>query len=362
MKRYSSKIGIRKNLLPCTLAVLLCVPVLFTGCKNGGAQFRRFLRGTANSIGGSKGPSKSSKSGPEVQALAEKNSIKQCPAETVLRGAAFPKGIAQWCERKGKEGVSIKHGPYKRWHKNGNLRSEGMYDQNKLAGVIKEYSKDGRLKEQTSYAAGEKHGASVVWNKKGAKTMSGSYQNGKKSGKFAFWDKSGRMKEKGSFLNDLKHGVWTIYHRNSRIRSQTTWAQGHKNGKEIIHSRDGIVTSQKSYREDLPHGPWILYHRSGEKKSEGTYVAGQRNGLWFEYDRDGSMRRTMTFKNGAVVRQDSQYAQRKNRRHSRRRRSRFGSGDILGSDPPIRNTPRIVAVPTPDKPQPVNKGNGWAPL
>lgn len=342
--------------------VALCLPTVFSGCKGGGEEFRRVLRGAAHSVGRSKTDVTSKQSPKDKKAavaLANKNSIKKCPKGAKLRGAPFPQGTSQWCEATSQDGKPLKHGQLRQWHKNGNLKVEATYQQGQFVGKMRKWFKNGRLSEETSYAEGERHGPSTIWNKDGSKKLQGNFRNGKKYGKFNYWAKGGRQKESGGYVDDLKYGTWTDYHRTGHVRSRVTWAEGKKNGPAVLYSRDGIIVSNESYQDDLPHGKWVTYYKkTGQMKSEGAYANGQRHGQWITYDRHGQVRKMMVYEKGAVVQQQGQYATASSRRR-RKRYTKFGTSDILGAPPPIRRQAPAPLRPTPDKPQPVEKGSGW---
>jgi antitoxin component YwqK of YwqJK toxin-antitoxin module len=328
-------------LLVIPLILTLSFGLLSAGCKGGGEEFRKILRGAANSVdkGSVKDNSKNTGKKKEKLALQNKNAIPKCPEHSVLRGAAYPESTAQWCEAVSKEGKALKHGEYRRWHKNGNLKIQAQYDLGKYSGEVKQWHINGRPKEVVHYKNGVRHGPATSWNRDGTKREMGSYFEGRKHGRFASWSRGGQLKEKGTFLNDERTGTWTSYHRDGQTKQIVNWKAGKKDGKTESYDKDGALLSVELYKDDLPHGKWESFYKSGKKKTEGTFVGGQKHGNWLVYNRNGATRKMIVYNKGAVVKNEgSKYARAAS---SQKQRTPFGSGDILGANPPPRRNTQI---------------------
>ena len=109
----------------CVVVLSLGTLLIAGGCKDGGAEFRKALRGAANSLGQSgKSPAKDTASNTKTEKQpkneeAKANSIRSCPEGSKLAGNAYPVQLAQWCEKKDKDGKPVKNGEFRRWDKNG---------------------------------------------------------------------------------------------------------------------------------------------------------------------------------------------------------------------------------------------------
>ncbi len=365
------------GLLPLLL-LFLFIPNS-VGCKDGGKEFRRVLRSAARTPS-KKAPGKNAKSTEKVASLAKtnKDGIKICPKQARLIGAPYPRGISQWCAASSKDGKEVRHGGYRRWHKNGNLKVKANYYLGKHDGKIETFFKSGTPREVVSYDKGVKNGEFRQWNKDGTQKVKGFYSAGSKHGDFAWWTRGGQLKEQGGFANDLKTGEWVSFHRSGSIKSKSRWLDGRLNGPSDTFGRDGNISKREVYALNLPDGRWISFHRNGRKKQEGTFSEGQKHGHWVQYARDGSIRKTTIFDRGTVIGQQDR-GRSSSRRAKKRRKGGFGKGDILGAEPPVttnRNAnvlaPKVPSKKTPSKVANTRKGfgeeeeeakeTGWEPL
>ncbi len=291
----------------------------------------------------SKSESRKTSDGASKKQVANKDAITSCPKEARLVGAPYPKGISQWCAASSKDGKEVRHGDYRRWHKNGNLKSKEFYYLGKHDGKVERFYKSGTPRELITYDKGVKSGPYEQWNKDGTQKSKGFYLDGAKHGHFAWWSRGGQLKEQGEYVNDMKSGEWISFHRNGHVKTKSRWLEGRLHGPSDTYDRDGKLVEREVYALNVPEGRWISFHRNGQKKQEGSFSQGQKHGAWALYGRDGRLVKTTLFDRGTVVSQEG--ASRASRRSRKRRRSSFGKGDILGAPPPVslsRNAPSPV--------------------
>jgi len=173
---------------------------------------------------------------------------KQKPAsrQRLLRGVE--EGLYQELTYRGKivvEGTysgGVKHGTWKEWTPDGVLVLEQSWRRGKLQGAVKKYV-DGKLSEQSTYAAGKAEGAYVEL-------------------------RHGKPALTGQFASDLKTGTWTTY------------------------AEDGSVVLIATYKDGVLDGPWRQL--VGGVVLEGNLVAGRRSGAWTRTDKAGVVR-TLTY-------------------------------------------------------------------
>ncbi len=367
----------------CTVLSCACVSLFFsglflTGCQDGGKSFRKALRGAATGTGSSrgmlgdrkktstkvqKGDSKSAKK-KEQQRPTHKDAILNCPDGGRLAGSPPPRNNTQWCEAKGPEGKAVRHGPYRKWHKNGNLKESGYFEMGLPHGNIIKRSANGTIIEERHFLEGKANGPRIKYDKGGTRRSYISFREGKKHGKYMKWGRDGVLKERGVYSLDQKHGEWYTFHRNGQIRNLTTYRAGKKSGATEDYSKDGALIAQGEYRDNQQVGRWVSYFKDGTPKSDGSFKDGQKHGQWITYKKGGAIRKAAVYENGIVVQQDSPRSAVANarQRRGRTRGKSFGSRDILGAEPPIRRpvTPAPLQPNTPLS----DSGNsgGWEPL
>jgi len=345
------------------LFVVLSALTFFStsGCKDDGqgiqASLLKSLQMPTNkksAAGGDKNISPTSQ-----DRLSQANSIPSCPDDSKLSGQAFPRGIKQGCTYKDKDGVFVKHGEERTWHKNGNLNRQSFYEDGELHGELIEWYPDKTAKSRTLYQHGKRHGQSSQWNNEGKKLIDSTYVNDELNGLYIEYFLNGKPKVKGSYLNDLKSGLWEEYNERGEVSKKAEYKANLKHGKSVDFYPSGSIKSKGSYNKDQPIGHWIYYDKNGIKQSEGNLFEGKRHDRWLEYDKQGQVRRTTYYDMGKKL--DSIVHKTSSSINGSGDKS-FGSKDILGAEPPIKSrSVRPKAPKKKERPQAL-KQEGWSPL
>ena len=82
-----------------------------------------------------------------------------CPVGTDERRS----GLTQWCSTP----RGVKHGPYTRWHDNGQIAVEGEYAYGERDGMWIRWYDDGATQEEGEYLDGDKIGTWIRWDRDG---------------------------------------------------------------------------------------------------------------------------------------------------------------------------------------------------
>ncbi len=347
------------------LSIILSLTLLFSAaCKNDGADFRETFRkalgvpmGNLASPMNSQNRSKSV-SPSEGDLLSQQNSIPSCPEDSTIVGKAFPAGKSQWCAYKDKKGLEVKHGEFRLWHQNGNIKIITFYQDGEIDGKYREWYDNKKLKELTPYLKGRKHGKSVLLNQDGKILEETNYANNEKNGLYKKFSRFNKPLERGSYSAGLRSGTWEFYDNNGQLKERTEFRSGAKHGKTNKFGRNSQLLASGYYDRDQEIGHWIYFNNKGQKSSEGNLILGKKHGKWIDYNSSGIAIRANYFDNGRRtdsiklnVSQDGTP-------------SSFGSRDILGAEPPRK--PRSYSnyqnkKPKNERPRPLTK-EGWSPL
>ena len=263
--------------------------------------------------------------------------IKACPENGKIVGAPPPKGTGQWCEKADSAGKPMRHGPYYKYHSNGQKAVQGSFVNGKANGLFVFWLPDGSKAEEKGYQNGQLSGAYVKYGKENQKVIEGRYLGGKKNGKFTYYGKAGRLKQEASFRDNIKEGVWTTFNRDGQPRSRFTYKDGKKNGKAELFYTNGSVRSQGTFVENEPHGQWTNFFPEGNPKSQGSYADGEKSGVWTFYRRQGGISKVVTYENGRAVRKEG-YGRNG-------ARSRRNGRDRNGPPPPQQQQPEEGWLP-----------------
>ncbi|MCB9230847.1 MAG: hypothetical protein H6581_04255 [Bacteroidia bacterium] len=97
-----------------------------------------------------------------------------------------------------------KHGPYKKYTKEGVVNMEYMYELGNPSGVVKDYYPDGSLYTEYTYKNGEPHGEFTWYYPNGNIKLTGSYEHGKYTDTIKEYDESGKLTKATTDYSDYE--------------------------------------------------------------------------------------------------------------------------------------------------------------
>ncbi len=100
------------------------------------------------------------------------------------------------------DGTIVYHGPYARWHDNGEKEYEATFDQGRKVGTTTSWHRNGRKWIEEHYVDGEKHGARLIWNDQGTPAKEEHYVQGRPSGVWRTWNSKGKLRSEQVFDED----------------------------------------------------------------------------------------------------------------------------------------------------------------
>ncbi len=209
-------------------------------------------------------------------------------------------------------GEGKKHGVWKTFHMNNQLKSESYYENGLLEGLYKEFDNRGQLLRHLRYSQGvlvsEKMEIQEV-----VKFQKEFYPNGKlqKAGSFMdtipvgihrFYKEDGiielakeydetgfRIAEGLLDESGKKTGSWTEFYPDGTIKAKGSYKEGKKSGEWIFYFMDEKIEQRGFYSNDRLHGKWTWYYDTGEIWRSEEYFRGKENGESIEYLKDGNI-------------------------------------------------------------------------
>ena len=154
---------------------------------------------------------------------------------------------------------------YRTWHSNGQLSSEGKYENGEKVGVWKGWFSNGQLAVEGEYENREEVGIQRMWYLNGQLFHEGKYENGKEVGIHKWWHSNGQLEYEGKYENGEEVGI----HKGWYFNRQLSCEGKYENGKEV-----GI------------HRTWYL---NGQLSSEGKYENGEEVGIHRVWDLNGEL-------------------------------------------------------------------------
>jgi antitoxin component YwqK of YwqJK toxin-antitoxin module len=208
---------------------------------------------------------------------------------------------------------------------NGELRSEGYYEEGKLVqGFIKIYEQ-GNLLYEGFIKNGLYHGEGKVYTNTKQIAMEGEFVEGKLLNGFMrefFGDGSvfreGHIKEDlyeghikeyfsdgkilfdGYYSKGVKHGKGTLYHRNGRAKQNGLFKEGaFEEGEILLYYEDSqVIKIEGSIQGMYLNGPGKKFYESGILEYEGSFSQGQFSGPGKYYNPEGILRFEGIFSEG----------------------------------------------------------------
>lgn len=252
------------------------------------------------------------KSIPFVDDLEEGKGYEYAQDGRILTLVVYSNGFVRRKEKMNrKDKFGLKQGLWKEFHKNGRVKREGNYKDDKENGIFREYDKDGKLLEMTKYENGlVEEGAEEAmlldirtkYYKNGKVHSVGGYtQDGKKQGVFKQFDQNGEVRTSFIYQQDQKigegvvdskgvnQGPWKHYYKTGELRSEGNYVDGLKDGDWVFYHKSGEVEQKGKYRQNEANGRWVWYYEDGTMHREEHYRRGEEDGHSVEYDRNGEV-------------------------------------------------------------------------
>jgi hypothetical protein len=157
-----------------------------------------------------------------------------------------------------KQGREVRSGPYRSWHPNGNLASEGVFAQDRETGKWRFFHPDGTRAAEGSFARGERAGFWETFHASGPRESRGRYEKDHRTGEWSFWTEEGELDERNS----------GVYEHESRRAADGRTAAGERLDGEL-------------------HGEWKSTWPDGGPQLRGRFERGKPAGTWLFLDREG---------------------------------------------------------------------------
>lgn len=195
-------------------------------------------------------------------------------------------------------------GPWKEFHENGQLKSQGEYLNSKRVGDWVFYYPNGQLEQKGKYdRKGKAQGPWKWYYDDGKLWREENYRNNLQDGMMIEYDDSTHVITKGEYLDGQKEGPWML--QLADYREEGNYKADRRDGEwKHYYTDSGKLRFVGKFIDGVPDGMQIFYYPNGREKQTGKYVGGLKEGDWHFYDESGFLFLTITFKNDIEVRFD----------------------------------------------------------
>lgn len=185
---------------------------------------------------------------------------------------------------------------WKYFYPNGQLKTEGKVINGEKQGIWRSYHENGELKSKGTYHNGLKNGKWEYFYESGVQRAEAVYDNG--TGTYKELYPNGAIKMRGTIVNGESEGNWTYFYPDGSLKARGYESNGVKHGQWEYFHRNGEVSSRGKYVQGKQHGEWEYFHPNGKLSSEGKHKEGMKDGHWKLYHRDGGFKAEGNFTNG----------------------------------------------------------------
>jgi antitoxin component YwqK of YwqJK toxin-antitoxin module len=250
-------------------------------------------------------------------------------------------------------------GPYKEYYKDGQLKKEGFYKNDKKNGVFKEYFKSGQLKLTGFYSngnkirnwqgyyengqlrtvnaydlngeptgVGESYSEEGILTKETKQAANGGlirkefYDEGMllavyalipsinkkfvKAGGYKEYYKNGALKIESLYANNELSGIWRRYYETGEIEWEVEYNHGYRQGLYKQFYKNGILKLEGRHVADLKNGEEKRYDEKGSLLWKGAYFKDDFDDAWTQYDSIGNSINVLSYKKGKLKRTNNE--------------------------------------------------------
>jgi antitoxin component YwqK of YwqJK toxin-antitoxin module len=187
------------------------------------------------------------------------------------------------------------HGRYERWHGNGELAEDGLYDQGARYGQWSWWHDNGVKACERHFVRGEPAGVHRSWDKAG--TLLDEVDFGQGNGRWTEFHDDGSRKLEGHYLDGRRHGLWSRWNRQGDLVGTSDFVRG--SGVEVLWDDQGRKRSETEYREGIAHGRGSTWNEDGRLTCVDYYESGRLRAS-HDYDGEGRLESSTEW-NGDLV-------------------------------------------------------------
>lgn len=197
----------------------------------------------------------------------------------------------------------LRNGFYKLYDEKGNLLKITKYvddveqvlsPETKPLQMQHEYYPNGRVKREASFRDGKREGTWREFDENGNVISSQIYKNGKlvqtgvmdtdgtRRGEWVELYPDSTLRAKGLFINGKRSGEWVFYYPGEKIEQQGNYKNGLFDGTWTWYFPSGKLQRKEDFLDGILEGNYEEYDEKGNCIAKGSYFDGMKTGKWKE--------------------------------------------------------------------------------
>lgn len=217
-----------------------------------------------------------------------------------------------------------REGIWKKYHTNGNLRSEITYINNRPAGPYKLYYASGAIQEDGNWMRERNTGAFKRYYPNGVLAQDFSFtEHGLRTGTQRYYYDNGNLELEVEVVDGVEEGVMKRFYPNGELMEEKLLRNGvvekgsvkkyPSSAENTVEEEDRTIPDEKKYSvrntEDKPNldvfkhnGRNVLYNKNRQVSQIGEFRDGRLwNGKWKKYDENGIIEKIEIYKEGVYI-------------------------------------------------------------
>lgn len=190
------------------------------------------------------------------------------------------------------------------YFENGDIASEGRFEEGIPVGIWKSYYQGGLLKSQGNKTKGQNDGVWQFFDSKGRITKEFDFSKDVKWGCSKEYDTLGNVVKELFFVNNVLQGNIVEYYPSGELKRTVQVEDGKEVGVAHEFSKDGVIITEEVFdngflksreeynrydKEGRKTGIWREYFPDGSIRTEGNYSDGEKKGVFKEYNKKGRL-------------------------------------------------------------------------
>lgn len=201
----------------------------------------------------------------------------------------------------------------KTFYANGVIQSERTYLLDKLEGVSKFYSEDGKLAIEEMYKNNLRDGYSKEFFPNGKVRSEATYKAGKKNGPLKTFYEDGNLESESTYENDVLVGTIKLYayYPSGALKEESTAnPDGQLVGKKRVYFESGMLAVEENYVEGKLDGVRRTYYDNGFLEKSQTWRRGFQYGEEKVFFADGKRKEENKYNDAGVMIESKVYDER----------------------------------------------------
>lgn len=198
---------------------------------------------------------------------------------------------------------SIPDGPVKEFFENGKVKAEAVYKSNKLHGLLIRYDEQGQILSKETYEQGVLKGPAEYFSYSQRTTLHTicNYLNALLDGPFTLAQKDGKIREQSTYAKGRLDGPHKTFYPTGAPESEEMFIDGKRQGVRKIFFPSGELWYEENYANGRLEGDRTEYFKNGKIRLTEMYSDGMRNGTCNLYDETGELVSSEEYHWGNVI-------------------------------------------------------------